>query len=251
MVTNFYEYERDLCVNCLIPLLKRQGIELAGKSVLDVGCGYGGFLTALREQFALKEPLGVDLDAEMIRIGREKCPRDIRLEHGDFFQMDPGNFDFILMRDVLEHVVDVGGALERAAARLLPGGSIYASFAPFFSPFGGHQHNGEGFFSNVPWLQFLPESWFRRLLLLHGNSYKSGRELELDIESVLRTRLTLGGFRSKLPKAGLRLKYSAQYVVRPDYRIKFGLPTLVFPAVPLIEELVCTGAEALLERTQR
>ena len=56
--------------SCLIPLLERQHIDLAGKSVLDVGCGYGGFLTALREKFPLKELLGIDLDAKMIRIGR-------------------------------------------------------------------------------------------------------------------------------------------------------------------------------------
>ena len=87
----------------------------------------------------------------------------------------------------------------------------------------------------------------RRLLRLRGNSYKSACSLEADIDSVLRTRLTLAGFRRKLPKAVLRLKYVRQYVVRPDYRIKFGLPILAFPAVPLIEELVCTGAEALLE----
>jgi SAM-dependent methyltransferase len=247
MITDFYEYERQLCFSWLIPLLEGQHINLAGKSVLDVGCGYGGFLTALCEKFPLKEPLGIDLDAEMIRIGREKCPRNICLQEGDFFRIEAGEYHFILMRDVLEHIGDVAGALEKAAERLLPGGTIYVSFAPFFSPFGGHQHNGEGFFSNVPWLQFLPETWMRRLLRLQGNSYKSAWKLEADIDSVLRTRLTLAEFRSKLPKAELRLKYFRQYVVRPDYRIKFGLPTLAFPAVPLIEELVCTGAEALLE----
>src|SRR5262245_37292247 len=247
MITDFYEYERQLCVRCLIPLLERQHIDLAGKSVLDAGCGYGGFLSALREKFSLKEPLGIDLDREMIRIGQEKCPRDICLQEGDFFRIEDGKYNFILMRDVLEHMGDVAGALEKAAGRLLPGGTIYVSFAPFFSPFGGHQHNGEGFFSNVPWLQCLPKTWIRRLLRLQGNSYKSVWELEADIDGVLRTRLTLAGFRSKLPKANLRLKYFRQYIVRPDYRIKFGLPTLAFPAVPLIEELVCTGAEALLE----
>ena len=223
------------------------------RSCREICPGRGLRVRRISDRVVRKIPLegasGYCSYAEMICVGREKCPREICLQEGDFFRIEGGEYNFILMRDVLEHIGDVAGALERAAKRLLPGGTIYVSFAPFFSPFGGHQHNGEGFFSNVPWLQFLPETWIRRLLRLQGNSYKSASQLEADIDSVLRTRLTLAEFRSNLPKVDLRLKYFRQYVVRPDYRIKFELPTLAFPTVPLIEELVCTGAEALLELT--
>lgn len=248
MVTDFHAYEKSLGLQGLIPLLRKRGFDPSGKSVLDVGCGYGGVLAALRETFPLAETLGIDLDAAMIRAGRERCPTGVKLEVADFFTLPARGFDLILMRDVLEHMPDAEGALAKAASLLHPGGRLFVSFAPFYSPFGGHQHNGSGFFSNVPWLQALPESWFRAALRLRGNSYKSGQGLADDMESVLRTRLTLRRFRRMIPAAGLRLGYYAGYLSRPDYRIKFGLPEIAFPPIPFLDELAYTGVEALLEK---
>lgn len=249
MVTDYLAYEKELCRRGLIPALARQGFAAAGKSILDVGCGYGGVLAALAEAFPLRRALGLDLDAEMIARGKSGAPAGVVLESRDFFSLTERGeegFELIILRDVLEHMPDAGAALKHAASLLAPNGLIFASFAPFWSPFGGHQHNGAGFFSHVPWLQILPESWFRRILRLDGNSYKSGRALADDMESVLRTRLTLRGFRRMLPGAGLRLDRFERYLIRPDYRLKFGLPTVGFPALPGLDELACTGVEAFL-----
>lgn len=253
MVKDFHAYEKALCLQGLVPLLRKRGFDPAGRSVLDVGCGYGGVLAALAETFRLRDALGIDLDPDMIREGGKKCPAGVRLEVRDFFgleraETESGGYDLILMRDVLEHMPDAEGALKKAAALLNPRGLLFVSFAPFYSPFGGHQHNGSGFFANVPWLQVLPESWFRAALRLRGNSYKSGQGLADDMESVLRTRLTLRRFRRMLPAAGLRLGYFARYLSRPDYRIKFGLPEIGFPNLPFLDELACTGVEACLEK---
>lgn len=252
MIADFHAYELELGRSGLLPLLARQGFDPAGKAVLDVGCGYGGVLAALAGAHALGRALGVDLDAEMIRVGRGKCPPSVTLEARDFFALPGGateGFDLILMRDVLEHMPDAGGALRKALDLLRPDGLIFASFAPFYSPFGGHQHNGAGPFSRVPWLQVLPEAWFRKALSLEGNSYKSGAGLAEDMESVLRSRLTVRRFRALAAGAGLKERYFARYLSRPDYRIKFGLPQIGFPALPGLEELACTGVEALLERS--
>jgi SAM-dependent methyltransferase len=248
MVADYHAYERELCRAYLAPLLQQNRFVPSGKSVLDVGCGYGGVLAELAERFPLQRGLGIDLDGEMVDAGRGRCPSDVKLETEDFFGLSGGRFDLILMRDVLEHIGDVEGALAKAAGMLRPGGVVYVSFAPFYSPFGGHQHLGDGFFSYVPWLQLLPERRFRRLLRLSGNTYKTGRGLARDMESVLGTRLTLARFRRSLDRAGLEIRYYAQYLVRPDYRIKFGILPLPLPAVPGLEELLCTGADAILSR---
>lgn len=245
---DFFSYEKSLAAATLVPLLERQGMDLTGKSVLEAGCGYGGVLAGLRERFGLGGALGLDLDPEMVAAGRRRCPDGVILETGDFLAMAGQTFDFIVMRDVLEHIVEVEAALAKAAAMLAPGGTLYVTFAPFYSPFGGHQHNGSGLFSRVPWLQLLPEPLFRRMLSLPGNSYKSSAGLATDMDTVLRTRLTLGRFRRAAAAAGLRERFSAQYAVRPDYRIKFGLPQVRFPAIPVLDELFCTGVESLLAR---
>lgn len=246
MVEDFHAYEKALGSRFLLPLLEGHGAPLAGASVLDVGCGYGGVLAALAEKHPLAGALGVDLDPDMIRSGSVRCPPGVKLETRDFLEMDGGTFDLILMRDVLEHIVDVEAALAKAARLLRPGGRLFASFAPFYSPFGGHQHNGSGLPSRLPWLHLLPEAAFRALLRLPGNGYKGRAGLAADMDTVLRTRLTLARFRRAAAGAGLRTRYHAQYLSRPDYRLKFGLPAVAFPAFPGLEELVCTGAEALL-----
>ena len=82
-----------------------------------------------------------------------------------------------------------------------------------------------------------------------GNSYKTGASLSADMETVLATRLTLARFWRAAAAAGFRRIYRAQYLSRPDYAVKFGLPQVAFPAVPLLDELLCTGAEALFVAT--
>ncbi len=299
MIDDFLKYEFDLGSQFLIPLLKKLNISLDDKSVLDVGCGYGGVLSALQNNFKLEKNLGIDVDGEMIQAGLDqnkvaaveefdadghgrKRSGKLNLRVGNFFEFqdvaEPGaragageekensdgeeneKFDFILMRDVLEHIIDVEKALQHAAFLLKPGGSIFVSFAPFYSPFGGHQHNAAGFFSNIPWLQFLPEATFRRLLKLAGNSYKSEAGLNLDMETVLKTRLTLVGFKKSLQSAGLEEQYRAGDLVRPDYQIKFGLPTVALPDIVLsgnflgplkaMGEWFCTGFEAVLKKRE-
>lgn len=249
MVADFHAYEKELGRTGLVPLLARHGFDAAGKAVLDVGCGYGGVLAALTEAHPLGRALGVDMDGEMIRAGKERCPQGVVLEARDFFGLGEGeSFDLILLRDVLEHMPDAEAALRKAASLLRAGGVVFASFAPFYSPFGGHQHNGAGFFARVPWLQALPEAWFRRALRLEGNSYKTGAGLAEDMESVLRSRLTIGRFRAAAARAGFSEAYLARYLSRPDYRIKFGLPEIGFPPLPGLEEIACTGVEALLRK---
>ena len=266
MIFDFLEYEHRLGRLVVSPRLKAAGVDVRGKSVLDVGCGYGGVLLALDGETPLGRGLGLDLDGEMIAAAiravtaTRAVPATGALPEGrgvlafrcaDFLAFDgegESGFDLVLMRDVLEHIVKVEEALERACRLLAPGGCVYLSFAPFYSPFGGHQHNATGPFSFLPWLQCLPEVLFRRLLCIEGNSYKSGEPLRQDMESVLSTRLTLPRFRRAVARAGLAVESSAQHIIRPDYRLKFGLPPLRFPALPGFEDLLCTGVDAILRK---
>ena len=66
------------------------------------------------------------------------------------------------------------------------------------------------------------------------------------MNTVLRTRLTLKGFHSYVLKLNLEPHFFTQFLIRPDYKIKFGLPAVRFPRFPWLEELFCTGAEAIL-----
>jgi SAM-dependent methyltransferase len=245
-VTDYFTYEASIARDHLLPWLQRHQALPAAGQVLDVGCGYGGTLAALKESCPGVTATGLDLDEQMASEGRRRLGPAAEIVHADFFDWSGGPFDLILMRDVLEHIRQPERALARAASMLCPGGWLFASFAPFFGPFGGHQHNGAGIFSAVPWIQLLPAAAFRRLFRVEGNTYKTRSELAEDMDSVLETRLTLSRFLRAAAAANLQMVARASYLSRPDYRIKFGLPALPLPAWAPGHELLATGVEALL-----
>lgn len=81
-----------------------------GASVVDVGCGTGAILAALKPG----RGLGLDLSPRMAELARSKHPalefraEDISRPAG------PANppYDFVLLSDVVEHLPDVDAALE-------------------------------------------------------------------------------------------------------------------------------------------
>ena len=248
-LSDYFQYEAEISRIHLVPLLLRHGALSRASRVLDVGCGYGGTLLALKESVPSLRAEGLDMDAAMVTQGQQRLGEAAKLVHADFFEWSGGPFDLVLMRDVLEHIGRPEEALARAATLLTPGGFLFVSFAPFFGPFGGHQHIASGACSCLPWIQILPEAWFRRMLRVTSNAYKSTRALEQDLESVLGTRLTLRRFRRAADAAGLCLCHQAGYLSRPDYRIKFGLPPIRLPLLPGLGEILATGVEALMQKS--
>jgi len=244
---SYYEYERVLAQGILIPFLEREGIVLNGRRVLDVGCGAGGFLNALAARFQI-EGLGIDYDPEILAQCRPAA--GVTLQAADFLAADlPGPFDFILLRDVLEHCVSPREMLARAASSLSPDGHVYITYSPYLSPFGGHQQNAGGFFSRVPYIQILPESLFLRLVQVRSSFYKTASYLREDLKRIRKTWLTTGRVKKFCRQLGLRVAYRCVFIVRPDHWYMFGLPTVRMPSLfPLTSVLdpFCTSVELLL-----
>jgi SAM-dependent methyltransferase len=119
--------------------LVRQRIPLAGRRLLDVGCGYGGTLIAFAEQGA--RVVGVEVSEERARIGKKRLfdlgiQADYRLDDicEPNIELRLGTFDIIVAQDVLEHVLDPGQAIRTLSSLLRPGGVIYAQVGNKYSP---------------------------------------------------------------------------------------------------------------------
>jgi SAM-dependent methyltransferase len=248
----YFGYQYGLGTGHVVPYLRSKGVPFAGKSICEIGCGEGGVLAALADEGAT-HALGIDIRQEAIDraeiIFRAlNIPSEFRI-HDVTDQQTPPEwheaFDFVTLRDVMEHLDDTEGSLRHVMDFLRPGGYLYVVFPPYYSPFGGHQHALNNLWGKLPFIHFLPDALFKPLI-------KSGRSL--DIEEVTRLRdirLTIGKFRNAAETVGLELLDEELYFLRPVFKLKFGLPALRVNAlkhIPFLREAAALEASYLLRK---
>jgi SAM-dependent methyltransferase len=102
---------------------------LAGRRILDVGCGGGTILASFKDLGASSENLyGVDLISERIALAEESFP-DIHFQLGNAENLlfQSVYFDLVLLFTVFSSILDIGMArnVAREVSRVLkPGGAI-------------------------------------------------------------------------------------------------------------------------------
>jgi SAM-dependent methyltransferase len=88
--------------------------------LLDVGCGHGLLLDEARARGY--EVQGIDMSRTAIAHARDVLGVDAH--EGGLELLDGAQFDAIVLADVIEHLLDPRGALERCGALLAPGGVL-------------------------------------------------------------------------------------------------------------------------------
>ncbi len=110
----------------------------AGDSVLDVGCGWGGFLRYCAERGV--RATGISLSRHQLAYAKEQLALrglDAAAHYQDFFTYRPDRrFKGITLMGSLEDLSDYRAVMRRLRAWLVPGGRIYMDFAARDRPWG-------------------------------------------------------------------------------------------------------------------
>jgi SAM-dependent methyltransferase len=108
-------------------------VDLAGRTILDVGGGPGYFGRAFHDAGA--RYVGLELDA----------PTDLPVEvsavrgSGERIPVRSGSVDVAYSSNVVEHVRRPWVMADELVRVTCAGGIVYLSFTPWFSPWGGHE----------------------------------------------------------------------------------------------------------------
>ena len=102
--------------------------DVAGRRILDAGCGSGPLSAALRDRGAVVT--GIDASAGMLALARQRLGDDVALhvvDLNDGLPFGDGAFDDVVASLVLHYLEDWGPTLAELRRVLRPGGRLIAS----------------------------------------------------------------------------------------------------------------------------
>ncbi|MFN2328124.1 MAG: bifunctional 2-polyprenyl-6-hydroxyphenol methylase/3-demethylubiquinol 3-O-methyltransferase UbiG [Chromatocurvus sp.] len=104
---------------------------VAGKRLLDVGCGGGILSEAMAQRGAIVT--GIDMGEAPLSVARiHQLESGVEVDYRQSTAEDlaaerPGQFDIVCCLEMLEHVPDPAAVVEACARLVVPGGSLYFS----------------------------------------------------------------------------------------------------------------------------
>jgi len=224
----YWQYQYLLGKSIIVPFINEYVCNLNGKIVAEIGSAEGGVLHSLLRAGA-SYGLATDIAENRLETGRKiSAAVNLNVEFtnhnilsDDLPEKWRNLFDIVILRDVIEHLENPEIALIKIRELIKQGGYLYVTFPPYNSPFGGHQHTLAGnFLTKLPYIHLLPRSFFKRII-------RSGRLI--DQNEVLRLkeiRLSSKKFKQSAAAAGFLIHKEEYYLLRPVFKMKFGLPAL-------------------------
>lgn len=112
-----------------------EGIDLTGKTVLDIGCGSGGITAGLAQDFGAGQVIGIDVEEPVCRFARQKVAELGVADRVEIRQISPeypmpfeaASFDIVFSKDSIVHIPDKESMCRESFRLLKPGGWFVAS----------------------------------------------------------------------------------------------------------------------------
>lgn len=247
----YWGYQYRLGNEVVVPYLQSLGVFAKGNRVMEIGSAEGGVLAAFVESGA-ENSLATDIAQNRLDMGEKiagilNLPIEFRYHNiltDEVPQEWKSSASLVILRDVIEHLDDTVGALTNIGKFLKRGGFLYVTFPSYYSPFGGHQHNLMNFWGKLPYIHYFPDSIFNKLIA-------SGREADINEVTRLRNiRMTPKKFINAAISSGYEVYKSDYYLLRPVFKMKFGLPSLKITPLaflPLVKNVISMEASFILK----
>lgn len=220
----YYDIQKLNAAKYVIPFIEEKLAIMPGMRVLEIGCGEAGVLAPFLERGCVA--VGVELDAPRLIMANDMLKEyvdagKLKFIAKDIYKVDAekelgGNFDIIILKDVIEHIHDQPKLIAEMKRFLNPGGCIFFGFPPWQMPFGGHQQmNPNKWLSKLPYYHLLPRPVYRWLL----KKYDGPVEGLLEIRD---TRISIERFERIVRRTGFTILNKSHYLINPIYEYKFG-----------------------------
>lgn len=227
----YWGYMYDLGKTYIVPYLKELGIFKNGDKVAEIGSAEGGVLHSFLDDGST-EALGTDISESRLIDGKRIS--DIIGYNVEYLYHDIVNetilpqwkdkYNLVILRDVIEHLDDPGKAIGNIKNIMSKGGYLFITFPPYNSAYGGHQHTLAGnIITKLPFIHLLPKSIFFNLI-------KSGRPQDIEeVERLKDIKFNPEKMERIAIENGYEIAVKEFYVIRPVYKMKFGLNPLKLP----------------------
>ena len=228
--------------------------ELAGKDVLDFGCGGGHLAFLFASKGLASSIIGVDIDIEALNRARASLAEQPQyadtlsfIEGGiEQLSLADESIDLITAFDCLEHVMEPEAILRDWARVLRPGGRILIEWFPFQGPWGPHMEalvplpwahvifGEKAMFSTAAAIYddpaFVPRHWdLDESGAKKPNKWKQWNTFE---EQAYVNQMSIGKFRELVAKTGLTIdRFDRSGFGNAGVKKAFGDAMMALPGV--------------------
>lgn len=247
----YFNIQYWVTVDYIIPFL---GSDFKDKKVLEIGCAEAGVLKAFLDKGAIGT--GIELSESRAALAKEFLKSDIdqgraSIINKNIYDIDPVSnpemkYDYIILKDVIEHIPGQEHFIKKLHDLLLPNGKVFFAYPPWWMPFGGHQQICQSkFLSKLPWFHLLPKTLYKSIL----NAFNEPVEIINELMDIKSTGVTIEFISKQIEINKFKVTKEIHWLLNPIYVKKFNFkPLQSLLNIPYLRNVYCTAHYVLFER---